>query len=633
MNSPFTYMWQKQPYKTWKAPSTESAIPTWSKPYENGSVSANIDYIGPHGPDFKPRPLRQWRKQLQPYGGTKQSGASVGMPMDKPGGSVTQITKTKNQDDNNDKYCKSNPAKIKENVFKDSRHEIDLPKEKSVNKQKFLNRDKYSPQPGVNPGSRDVNNQGRVDRENPYVVCTECNPEANRIKSAIVRNDQDYCQNSSSYLQSRCKTFEQNLHGIKSVDSLYFYPNTGKIIYPNDRRDGPQERTAVNCVGKIKNYRENENNFTNSNNIDVKNIDKNLYKKSNDLYNSIANQSSAKRCQYRIIYKPNNMKFAKQGGTSSSARTKRLNYDTLTRNTAQFQNAAGAKSKNDGRFQFGAMSQYYIKSKFQKFVHHRKPGNHTGCFYTPTGSIGGRFPLLPAGNNEYLEADVAGGPCVSCLSIPVEETLNNGGVWWCCDDMLPVPKEGIPSDVIAKINEYTDGNCRRYSSFLEAEPSLGGCKRRVFSSEQCSATCNANYTKQSCGQQCSGDKDYSCGTKGEKEGQFCGACGWIGEWTGDQKQPTPENDNWFNTWIPDISKPGAYYCGACQGGGEIAITNAKTGPSNYRAGDPNSSIPGTKVENTCCWGPAGQDGRPGICPDCPGNATINGIFPGACNGP
>jgi hypothetical protein len=38
-----------------------------------------------HGPSFKARPIKHWRKQL--CSGNKSGRASIGMPMDRPGGS------------------------------------------------------------------------------------------------------------------------------------------------------------------------------------------------------------------------------------------------------------------------------------------------------------------------------------------------------------------------------------------------------------------------------------------------------------------------------------------------------------------------------------------------------------------
>ncbi len=67
------------PYITWKSISTNSAVPSHSRPDENAS-----------GPDFKARPINHWRKQLIPTtsSGGRNRRAGIGIPFDVPGGSV-----------------------------------------------------------------------------------------------------------------------------------------------------------------------------------------------------------------------------------------------------------------------------------------------------------------------------------------------------------------------------------------------------------------------------------------------------------------------------------------------------------------------------------------------------------------
>ena len=50
----------------------------------------------------------------------------------------------------------------------------------------------------------------------------------------------------------------------------------------------------------------------------------------------------------------------------------------------------GSEETNNGTFLFDAMSQYFIKNKYQAFIVRRKQGNHSNCFFTPTGSVGGK---------------------------------------------------------------------------------------------------------------------------------------------------------------------------------------------------------------------------------------------------
>ena len=55
----------------------QKTFATWKRP------SATNDN---HGPAFKARPIKHWRKQL--HSGNKSKRSSVGMPMDRPGGAV-----------------------------------------------------------------------------------------------------------------------------------------------------------------------------------------------------------------------------------------------------------------------------------------------------------------------------------------------------------------------------------------------------------------------------------------------------------------------------------------------------------------------------------------------------------------
>ena len=64
----YTYMWQNQPYKSWKGPSTNSVVPAWSRPLINGPTNT-----ADSGQAFKARPIKHWRKQLDPRKGSGRS--------------------------------------------------------------------------------------------------------------------------------------------------------------------------------------------------------------------------------------------------------------------------------------------------------------------------------------------------------------------------------------------------------------------------------------------------------------------------------------------------------------------------------------------------------------------------------
>lgn len=54
----------------------QKTFATWKRPPTTNN----------HGPSFRARPIKHWRKQLQ--SGNKYSRSSIGMPMDRPGGAV-----------------------------------------------------------------------------------------------------------------------------------------------------------------------------------------------------------------------------------------------------------------------------------------------------------------------------------------------------------------------------------------------------------------------------------------------------------------------------------------------------------------------------------------------------------------
>lgn len=360
----YTYMWKKTglPLKgaTWKwSPngaknlyfSNRYPVPIWSSPYTNNSYIRD-ERIAPNGPSFKARPIRHWRKQIQPRS-TKVTGRSgITIQMERPATQSSSFsTKNKLFSDFNCNDIKS--YFLEDYILRDTVRDGDLPKSVSATPQNFLNRDKFNPQ--------------HIDYSNPKRVCTSCNAEANVIKSGMVNiNSQDYSYETSGYLSNRCKTYEKNLVGVKDPETVTTNPVSGKMTWPSNSDYGPQVRIANNCNRRtndsIKEYSENQPGF---------------------------------RCLHKIIYKPNNVKFAQQGGVSSSSRIQRLRHDRLTNDGARFKNAIAAKAENYGLYPYGGLPQYFIKTKYLPHKCHPKDGNHSKCFYTPTGSVGGKAPTEP----------------------------------------------------------------------------------------------------------------------------------------------------------------------------------------------------------------------------------------------
>lgn len=83
----------KVPHYPTKLTTGMSIIPGWNRPNANGQ-NANINDKDYNGPDFKPRPLKHWRRQLRVYdykGGANNSRAAAISQLDRPGLTVYHL--------------------------------------------------------------------------------------------------------------------------------------------------------------------------------------------------------------------------------------------------------------------------------------------------------------------------------------------------------------------------------------------------------------------------------------------------------------------------------------------------------------------------------------------------------------
>jgi len=340
-NLSFTYKWQAQPYVPWKGASTNSAVPTYSQPLQKNETQQN-------GPSFSARPIKHWRKQLNPRPGSGRGRPGVGMPMDVPGGSVYL-----GSDSSNCVVCGedglSNSTGLKNNILRDNGQKAAT----------FMLSPKYNASANILEG---VGN----NKEN---VCVACNPENNRIRSAI----QDtgylgrYHYTSQSYLRARGNLYNQKSTTNADISGVqYIDPATGLEYWPTNNKSGiaPQIRGTQYCLSQAV---------------------------VGDLANGTWDPSTRYCRADTTIYKPNNRQFATQGAVSSSSRILRLQYNTITKNGNSFRTAWGNQGANAGKYRGTPTAPYFLKSKNQARIpniRNRIPGNHTFCFYTPTGSLG-----------------------------------------------------------------------------------------------------------------------------------------------------------------------------------------------------------------------------------------------------
>jgi hypothetical protein len=196
----------KQGYVPWKGISTNSAVPIWSRPLINGPSATPI----PDGNAFKARPIKHWRKQLNPdtTQSVGNSRSSVGILFDRPSSSVYLGVTTHCGDS-----CE-NSSKITELISNDKNLVFDNTKDAS----------------------------GK---------CVACNPERNIIKPATTVLSKTYYSNTNAYLKSRAQTYEQKLRTMPVSGTTYINnndPTNPFPIPPSESSNGTQVWNTGDCL-------------------------------------------------------------------------------------------------------------------------------------------------------------------------------------------------------------------------------------------------------------------------------------------------------------------------------------------------------------------------------------------------
>ena len=161
------------PYIAWKEIATNSALPSYSRP--DLTIS---------GPEFKPNPIRQWRKQLIPNAGSgvPNRRAGICMPIDLPGGSVYL------GDVNANTNCLLNATAdttgLKENIVR-------------------------------------FNNTNFQFNDISGCLSGHCNPEKNRIRASTTILSKKYYTDHNSYMRSRCNLYNQKLTALPAPNITY----------------------------------------------------------------------------------------------------------------------------------------------------------------------------------------------------------------------------------------------------------------------------------------------------------------------------------------------------------------------------------------------------------------------------
>ena len=309
------------PHYATKTTTANSIVPGLHRPNTNG-VPSNIHQHDFDGPEFKARPIKHWRRQLvptsintgsgisgsgpsQPIGSSGQRNATVGLLMDRPG-AVSYVGNASCE-------CVQQPG----NSYTISEHFLEVPKNKGTI----------------------VENKGVVDNGDYEIntgiyntKCIGCNPQNNVIKSASSLLSRAYYSDTTGYLKSRCKTYQQNASINRTSGVTYLGPG-GQHIWATSSANGSQV------------YQTND-----------------IYKPRVNPHACGGNSSSGASI---VIFKPNNYQYSVQGAVDSSTRIEKLKLNTINTNANSLRSAFGNEAASACRFTGSGDTPYFLKNKYQ----------------------------------------------------------------------------------------------------------------------------------------------------------------------------------------------------------------------------------------------------------------------------
>lgn len=218
MSNIYTYKWQHQPHVNWKGYSRIEILPSNARPLTNGVWGSNSN-SQTDANAFKSRPIKHWRKQLQPdstRGGTVTKNIKE---VFQPGGTV---------------YLGGN-LNEKNTCCDDATNNNRITSMITVEKYTPICKNSYR------ITTEDIENgwNGPIGKE----ICSD--PVKNRIKSSTTLLSKKYYTDSVSYLKSRNRLFSQ-----KSTTLPYpnvNYESGNDLLYPNNNPLGPQVYSTGQC--------------------------------------------------------------------------------------------------------------------------------------------------------------------------------------------------------------------------------------------------------------------------------------------------------------------------------------------------------------------------------------------------
>ena len=311
------------PHYATKTETANSVVPGLHRPNTNG-VPSNIHQHDFEGPEFKARPIKHWRRQLvptsvnatgssttgpsQPIGSSGRRNATVGLLMDRPG-AVSYVGDASCE-------CVQKPG----NSYTISENFLEVPKNKGTIVE---NQGVIVINNGIENGGYEINTGIYSTR------CIGCNPQNNVIKSASSLLSRAYYSDTTGYLKSRCKTYQQNASINRTSGVTYLGPD-GQHIWATSSANGSQ-----------------------------------VYQ-TNDIYKPRVNPFACGGSgASTVIFKPNNYQYSVQGAVDSSTRIEKLKLNTINTNANSLRSAFGNEAASACKFTGSGDTPYFLKNKYQ----------------------------------------------------------------------------------------------------------------------------------------------------------------------------------------------------------------------------------------------------------------------------
>jgi hypothetical protein len=314
------------PHYATKVTTANSSVPGLHRPNTNG-VPPNINQDEFKGPEFKARPIKHWRRQHVPtavanamntvtgvvtdpvaYVASSSSGrqtATVGLLMDRPG-AISYLGS------NSDCKCVEPGG----NSYTISEH--------------FNENKKASGVIVENQGTVSIGNGREINTGIYATKCIGCNPQNNVTRSASTLLSRAYYSDTTGYLKSRCKTYQQNT-SINRAAGVTYTDSHEELLWPTSSATGPQVYRTNDTFQPRVNPR---------------------------LCNNTGGAST-------IIFKPNNRQYSVQGAVDSSTRIEKLKLNTINTNANSLRSAFGNEAASACRFTGSSDTPFFLKNKYQ----------------------------------------------------------------------------------------------------------------------------------------------------------------------------------------------------------------------------------------------------------------------------